>query len=163
MDIWLLRHAAAQERAPSGRDEDRELTPEGFARAAAVGRGLAALSPPIVVVLTSPLIRARQTAEASATALGLEAPRPWTGLLPGTDPSRTIQELAREGWRSVLLVGHQPLLGALVGLLLFGDARQEIPLRKAAVARLNWTPGGSGTLEGFVPPEILERLGSAGR
>jgi phosphohistidine phosphatase len=161
MDVWLLRHAAAQDRAPSGRDEDRELTPEGFARARAVGRGLAALSPPIAIVLTSPFSRARQTAQACATALGLASPHPFAPLLPGTDPSHAVEELARGGWPSVLLVGHQPLLGALVGLFVFGDERHEIPLRKAATVRVSWTPGGAGRLEGLLPPEVLERLGTA--
>lgn len=159
MDVWLLRHAEAQERAPSGRDEDRELTPGGLAAATAVGRGLAALSPPIAIILTSPYSRARLTAEACSNALGLESPHPFAALLPGTDPSRAADELARGGWPSVLAVGHQPLLGALVGLFVFGDARREIPLRKAAIARVSWTPGGSGRLEGFLPPEVLEMLG----
>ena len=160
MDVWLLRHAEAEDRAPSGRDEDRDLTPGGLATATAVGRGLAALSPPIAIILTSPFSRTRQTAEACATALGLESPHPFAALLPGTDPARAADELARGGWPSVLVVGHQPLLGALVGLLVFGDARHEIPLRIGAIARVSWTPGGSGRLEGFLPPEVLGMLGS---
>lgn len=160
MDIWLLRHAEASDRAPSGRDEDRELTAAGLATAAAVGKGLAALSPPTAIILTSSFSRARQTAEACAAALGLEAPHSFAALLPGTDPSRAADELTRGGWPSILAVGHQPLLGALVGLFVFGDARHEIPLRKAAIARVSWTPGGSGRLEGFLPPEVLEMLGS---
>lgn len=159
MDVWLLRHAAAQNHAPSGRDEDRELTPEGLARARAVARGLAALSPPIAIVLTSPFVRAFQTAEACARALRLESPREFPALLSGTDPSRVAKDLARDGWESALLVGHQPLLGSLIGFLVFGDDRREIPLRKAAIARVTWEPGGAGTLEALLPPEFLERLG----
>ena len=158
MDVWLLRHAAAQDRALSGRDEDRALTAEGLERAEAVARGLAALSPPIAIVLTSPFARARETAEPCARALGLEAPRAVPVLLPGTDPRRTAEELARGGWSSVLLVGHQPLLGSLAGLLVFGDERNEIPLRKAEIARVTWTPGSAGRLEALLPPEVLEQL-----
>ncbi|HSE63993.1 MAG TPA: phosphohistidine phosphatase SixA [Thermoanaerobaculia bacterium] len=160
MDVWLLRHAEAQGDAPSGRDEERELTPEGLARARAVARGLAALLPPIEIVLASPFRRALQTAEPCARALRLELPRPVPVLMPGTDPAEAASELARGGWRSVLIVGHQPLLGSLVGLLVFGDGRREVPLRKAAIARVTWAPGGSGTLEALLPPEILEKLGS---
>ena len=159
MDVWLLRHAKAEEHAPSRRDEDRELTPKGLARAEAVARGLAVLSPSIEIVLTSPFPRARQTAEPCAQALGLESPREFPALLPGTDPSHVAKDLARDGWQSVLLVGHQPLLGALVGLFVFGDDRHEIPLRKAAMARVTWEPGGAGRLEAFFPPEVLEQLG----
>jgi len=160
VDVWLLRHAEAQGGAPSGRDEERELTPEGLARARAVARGLAALLPPIEIVLASPFRRALQTAEPCARALRLELPRPLPVLMPGTDPAEAASELARGGWRSVLVVGHQPLLGSLVGLLVFGDGRHEVPLRKAAIARVTWAPGGAGTLEALLPPEILEKLGS---
>ena len=160
MDLWLLRHAEAHGDAPSGRDEERELTPEGLARARAVARGLAALAPPIEIVLASPFRRAFQTAEPCARVLRLELPRPFPVLLPGTDPAEAASELARGDWRSVLLVGHQPLLGSLIGLLVFGDGRHEVPLRKAAIARITWAPGGSGTLEALLPPEILEKLGS---
>ena len=159
MDVWLLRHAEAYDRSASGRDEDRDLTPEGRARAEAVARGLAALAPPIALVLTSPFIRARATAEPCARALRLEQPHEFPALLPGTDPARAAEDLARGGWRSALLVGHQPLLGSLAGLLVFGDGGHEIPLRKAAVARITWTPGVAGSLEGLFPPEILEKLG----
>src|SRR6059036_2543094 len=120
MDVWLMRHAAAEDRAASGRDEDRELTAEGLARAEAVARGLAALKPSIDVVLTSPLPRARETAEAAARALGIDGPRDFPALMPGADPARTAAELARKDWESVLLVGHQPHLGSLIGLLAFG-------------------------------------------
>jgi phosphohistidine phosphatase len=163
MDVWLLRHAAAQDRAPSGRDEDRELTTEGLARVEAVGSGLAMLSPPIAAVLTSPVLRARRTAEACARSLGLESPRTFPALLPGTSPSHAAAELARAGWHSALLVGHQPHLGALLGLFLFGEQGKEIPLRKLSIARITWEPGAVGTLEALLPPEVLEELGKVRR
>jgi phosphohistidine phosphatase len=159
MDVWILRHAVAQDRAPSGRDEDRELTAEGTERAGAVARGLATLAPSIDVILTSRYARARQTAEPCAKALGLAEPRDFPALVPGTDPSKTAKELERGGWSSVLLVGHQPHLGSLVGLLAFGDERREVPLRKAAVARVAWEPDGKGRLEALLPSKFLERLG----
>jgi phosphohistidine phosphatase SixA len=61
----------------------------------------------------------------------------------------------------VLLVGHQPLLGSLVSLFVFGDDAHEVALRKAAVARLTWEPGRAGRLEALLPPEVLEILGRA--
>jgi phosphohistidine phosphatase len=159
MDVWLLRHAEAHDSSRSGRDEDRELTSKGLSRAEAVARGLASLEPSVDVVLTSPLIRARQTAEAAARALGTEPPRELAALAPGVAPRRTAEELAAEKkWNSVLLVGHQPHLGSLIGLLVFGDARREVPLRKAGVAHVSWEPKGGGRLVAFLPPRILERL-----
>jgi phosphohistidine phosphatase len=154
-----MRHAAAQDQAASGRDEDRELTDEGLARAEAVARGLAVLKPSIDVVLTSPFRRAQQTAEAAARALGIDSPREFPELSPGTDPTRTAARLGREEWKSVLLVGHQPLLGTLVGLLALGEEGRDFPFRKAAVAHVAWEPENGGRLEAFLPPRILERLG----
>jgi phosphohistidine phosphatase len=153
MDVWLLRHAEAHDSSRSGRDEDRELTSKGLSRAEAVARGLASLEPSIDVVLTSPLIRARQTAEAAARALGTEPPREFPELAPGIDPRRTAGDLAAgKKWDSVLL------LGSLIGFLVFGDARREVPLRKAGVAHVSWEPKGGGRLVAFLPPRILERL-----
>ena len=92
MDIWLLRHAMAEERSGSGRDADRELTPDGLRRAERVARGLAALSPDIEAVWTSPYRRARQTAEPAAQALGLESKLSETRALePDRDPAVVLE------------------------------------------------------------------------
>jgi phosphohistidine phosphatase len=158
MEIWLLRHAMAEERASSGRDEDRALTPEGRSRAEAVARGLAALEPGIEAVVTSPYRRARQTAEPAAKALGLSARiRESEALEPGSDPERILEELAGEEASSILLVGHQPHLGALLGLLVGGKGL-EIPLKKAAVARVEVSGRWRGDLRALLPARVLERL-----
>jgi len=161
MDLWLLRHAAAQARASSGRDQDRELTAEGLERAGALARGLAALEPGILRIVTSPSRRARQTAEPVAQALRLsEKLFESRALEPGHDPEEILSELEREETASVLLVGHEPLLGALLGRLVTGDGRVEIPLKKAAVARVEWERG-AGTLRALLPARVLERLARA--
>ena len=87
MEIWLLRHAAAEDRADSGRDADRTLTEDGHRRAREVGRGLARLEPEISLVLTSPYARARQTAESAARALNLGGKiRVTSALEPHAEP-----------------------------------------------------------------------------
>jgi phosphohistidine phosphatase len=163
VDVWILRHAKAQDRAASGRDADRALTPDGTRRAEAVGRGLAALSPSIEAILSSPYRRARETAEAAARALGIEEVIESRALEPSRNPSEAASELASNSWGSVLVVGHQPHLGSLVGLLALGDASQEIPLRKSGVAFVSWKPGAPGRLEAFLPPKFLEVLAKKGR
>ncbi len=160
MDLWLLRHAAAHDRAESGRDEDRALTPEGAQRAREVAAGLAALDPGIEAVLSSPYRRALETAEPAAAALGIRRVTRMPALEPDRAPAAIARELRGRKARALLLVGHQPLLGALVGLLVFGDEGHEIPLRKAGVARIVWEPRGVGRLEAFLPPKIIVRLGS---
>ncbi|MEO8192050.1 MAG: histidine phosphatase family protein [Acidobacteriota bacterium] len=157
MDVWLLRHAAAEDRAASGRDQDRVLTPEGLARARAAALGLAAIEPGLGRVITSPYRRARQTAEAAAEALGLEVAQS-RALEPERDPMDILNEIGAGG-EDVLLVGHQPHLGSLLGLLVAGDG-VEIPMKKAAIARVTLSGRWSGELRALLPPRLLELLGA---
>ncbi|HMF09515.1 MAG TPA: phosphohistidine phosphatase SixA [Thermoanaerobaculia bacterium] len=159
MDVWLLRHAMAEERSSSGRDEDRELTSDGAKRARAVARGIAALDPGIGLILTSPYRRARQTAEPAAEALGLEGSlRESRALEPDRAPEEVLAEVEGLEADGVLLVGHQPHLGILLGHLVTGG-RAEIPLKKAAVARVTIERPGAGALRALLPARVLEELG----
>jgi phosphohistidine phosphatase len=159
VDVWILRHAAAEDGSPSGRDEDRELTPDGARRARDVGRALAALEPGITRIVTSPYRRARQTAEAVAAALGLEgALSESRALEPDRDPEDILHEVAGgAGEGDALLVGHQPHLGELLGLLVGGPG-VEMPLKKAAVARVTLTGRWSGALKAYLPAPVMEKL-----
>jgi phosphohistidine phosphatase len=166
VDIWILRHAVAEDRSKTGRDEDRELTEDGTRRARDVGRGLAALEPGISRIVTSPYRRARQTAEAAAAALGLEhALTESRALEPDRDPEDILHEVAggaAAGEGDVLLVGHQPHLGELLGLLVGGPG-VDMPLKKAATARVTLTGRWSGAMKAYLPAPILEKLGRHGR
>lgn len=161
MDVWILRHAVAEDSSPSGRDEDRELTSDGARRARDVGRALAALEPGISRIVTSPYRRARQTAEAVAAALGLESALTESRALePDRDPEDILHEVAggsAAGEGDVLVVGHQPHLGELLGLLVGGPG-VEVPLKKAAVARVTLTGRWSGALKAYLPAPVMERL-----
>jgi phosphohistidine phosphatase len=163
MEIWLLRHAAAEDRSSSGRDADRTLTEDGHKRARDVARGLAALEPGIDRVLTSPFARARQTAEPVARALKLSTHlRETSALEPDRDPDEVVGEVREEKVESVLLVGHEPHLGALLGRLVFGrPGAPSIPMKKAAVARLEWEGSGAASLKALLPARILGRIGAA--
>jgi phosphohistidine phosphatase len=157
MDVWLLRHAAAEDRAASGRDADRALTPEGLRRAEAVARGLATLESGIARVATSPYRRARQTAQAAASALGISGEIAQSHALePERDPEEILLEITREEG-DILLVGHQPHLGALLGMLIAGRGA-EISMKKASIARVTIEGRWSGTLRAYLPPRILEAL-----
>ncbi|HTD52830.1 MAG TPA: phosphohistidine phosphatase SixA [Thermoanaerobaculia bacterium] len=163
MELWLLRHAAAEDRAASGRDQDRELTPEGARRARAVARGLAALDPGIDLVITSPYRRAWQTAKPVVEALGLEkAFRDSAALEPDRDPEEILAEVAAEEKSDgILLVGHQPHLGILLGQLLAGSRGPEIPLKKASLARVELAGRGRGQLRALFPAPVLEQIARA--
>jgi phosphohistidine phosphatase len=160
MEIWLLRHAAAEDRAPSGRDPDRTLTEDGHKRAREVARGLARLEPGIELIFTSPYSRAKQTAEPVARALGLSGKmRETKALEPDSDPEEILGEIRAEKAQSVLLVGHEPHMGALLGRLIAGRTGLEIPMKKAALARLSWSGSGPAALRALLPARVLERLG----
>ena len=93
MQVWIFRHADAEESSESGKDEDRALTRDGVRRAAAVGRGLAELQPGIEAILTSPYRRARETARVAAQALGLAKVVDSRSLEPGRDPAAVAEAL----------------------------------------------------------------------
>jgi phosphohistidine phosphatase SixA len=99
--IFLVRHAHA---APGDPDELRPLTPEGHAAAEALAERLAAEQP--TAVICSPLLRARQTADAIAEAAGLETEID-ERLAPGAT-SLTLREAVEERGGTVVAVGHQP-------------------------------------------------------
>ena len=156
----MLRHAEAEERAASGQDEDRGLTAAGLAQAKAVARGIAAVAPAVKVILTSPYLRARQTAAPVAEALGLSGIRSSRALEPGSDPEAILAELEDAGEESVLLVGHAPSLGRLLGRLVTGSPDGDIPMSKADAACVSFEEFEQrGRLRAFLPARVLERLG----
>lgn len=103
MLVYLCRHAKA---APGEPDAARVLAPEGIEQARALGELLAARDDAPVLVLSSPLVRARQTAEAIATATGAPL-RTEERLAPGATAAALVAALAGEPG-PVATVGHQP-------------------------------------------------------
>ena len=134
MEIHLLRHGIAEDQRAGIMDRERALTDEGWKRlrrAAPAWRGL--VEAPAVVIV-SPLRRARETAEVFAEAVryGGEL-RVEEALQPDAPPTLAASLLEAEslsGCPSVALIGHEPHLGYLLGLLLTGHPRQPIPLKK---------------------------------
>ncbi len=103
MLVYLCRHAKA---SPGEPDAARELAPEGIEQARALGELLAARDDAPLLVLSSPLVRARQTAEAIATATGAPL-RMEERLAPGATAAALVAALAGEPG-PVAMVGHQP-------------------------------------------------------
>jgi phosphohistidine phosphatase len=160
--LHLLRHAEAEDVSPSGRDADRRLTDEGRRRTRAVAKAIAAMDPGYDVILVSPLVRSRQTAEPVAEACSFRKTLTETkALLPNADPAEILKELARQKPESVLLVGHQPHFGLLFGFLLSGRKDLDVPMKKAglAVFEAESDPSlGRAELKFYLPPKLLEKL-----
>src|SRR5918995_265644 len=110
MRLILVRHAEA---APGTPDEQRTLTPEGREQARALAERLSA-DPP-AVVLSSPLLRARETADAIARAAGVPL-RVDDRLAPGASADGLLEALAGEDG-TVVAVGHQPDCGEIAAAL----------------------------------------------
>ena len=150
MEIWVLRHAKAEEKGPSKPDEARALTPGARKRMRAVAEAIARLEPRFDAILTSPLLRARQTAEPVARALSQEALLIESDALsPEADPKEVLREIAKRRLGRVLVVGHMPHLGRLLGYLLTGRSDTLIEIKKGALARIEFevrTPKPPGTL-----------------
>lgn len=131
--ITLLRHGIAEDSAPGG-DAERALTDDGWRRLRRASAAWRGLSEPPAVVFCSPLRRAQETALAFAEAVRFRGElRVEPALVPEAPPALAAALLEAEalsGTPSVAMVGHEPHLGYLLGLLLTGHPRQPIPLKK---------------------------------
>lgn len=167
MRVVLVRHGPAVDREDPAcpPDPDRPLTPEGRARTRAAAAGLRALDVRPDLVLTSPYVRAVQTAEIVCEALALDAPATTEHLLPGAEPMALAHFLASRSESEVLCTGHEPHLGLLLTSLLEGRAAGEslADLKKAGAACVDADRPGTqpGTLLWLLPPRALRRLGGA--
>jgi phosphohistidine phosphatase len=115
--LLLIRHADAQAGSP---DELRSLSAEGRAAARALGERLAGDGIRPAAILTSPLLRARETADALAAALGCAA-EPTEALAPGATADGLRHAVAGRG-ETVIAVGHQPDCGRIAAAL--GDGTE---------------------------------------
>ncbi len=158
MQIYLLRHGIAEDLAPGGKDADRRLTPEGRKRLGAILKRAAAAGVEPTLILSSPLVRARQTAEMAAKALGCTNQILLTKVLePGGSPEQVWDELrTHRGEVQVLLAGHEPLFSQLAAFLL-GAPTLEIDFKKGALLRVDCEtmgPRPRGTLKWLLSPRL---------
>jgi len=158
--VYLVRHGEAEEQRPGRRDEERELTREGRVQFEGVVAGLAALGIGLDKILTSPLIRARQTAEILAQALPGPKPQEIAALAPGGS-FEAVFHVLRHPVSGIALVGHEPALGTLVSLATTGVASGAMPLKKGGVACLKFSgepcPKGA-VLSWLLTPKQLRRM-----
>jgi phosphohistidine phosphatase len=112
MQLFLVRHADA---APGEPDELRRLTPEGRDQARTLGERLAAQGVQPDAVLTSPLLRARETGTAIADELGCKS-EPSDSLAPGATATDVRAAVAGRG-ETVIMIGHQPDCGRIAAEL----------------------------------------------
>lgn len=158
MEILLLRHGIAEDARPGEADAERALTREGKQKLRALLRRLAKAGVRPSLVLTSPYLRARQTAEIARDVLAPEAMIvPARALAPGSTPQEAWEEIRLySNQPSVLCSSHEPLCSELAGFLL-GAPGLSIDFKKGAVMRIDTDGAGPrprGALRWFVIPRL---------
>src|SRR5271169_6763046 len=126
MDLYLLRHGLAVEPGTQGfaNDADRPLTPKGERKVRKIAEAIEAMGVSFDLILSSPYVRARQTAEVVAEALNLRKKLEFSdALVPAGSVKRLIESLnhRQPSPANVLLVGHEPYLSELISLLVSGQ------------------------------------------
>ncbi len=165
MDLYFMRHGIAEIQDESGipSDAERPLTAKGIKRMRKAAKGLLNLEISFDRILTSPLLRARQTADIVADVLKME------------DRLEEVPKLAAEGSveallsclgkyresKGLLLVGHQPLLGETASSLLCKGKGMKLDLKKGGLCYIeveDLSPGGGAVLHWLLTPKQLRRL-----
>ncbi len=162
-ELYLVRHAIAAERGDEWPDDTkRPLTERGISRFKECVKGLRRLDAAIDEIFTSPLVRAKQTAEILASGLeGKPSVKVLEALAPGHTSAAVMSQLAKMAKRRrIALVGHEPDLGELAAHLI--GAARPLPFKKGGVCRIDLeglTSRHAGSLAWFVTPKVLRGLG----
>ncbi len=163
MRLLIIRHGKAEDRSPTRKDSSRRLTGAGRKAMRKAARGLREVAPEIDLLAASPLARAHETAEIVAETLRVGRVVEQKLLAPEGDKRALIAWLRRRPPRStVALVGHEPDLSALASLLVSGNGRPRIALKKGACCLIEFSQGaaaGKGMLLWLLQPSQLRKLG----
>jgi phosphohistidine phosphatase len=161
-ELYLVRHAIAADRGEEWPDDDkRPLTVRGVSRFKDGVAGLRKIGVEVDEIFTSPLVRAKHTADLLADGLPGKPPvKTLDGLAPGHTPTSVMAQLARAARRRrIAIVGHEPGLGELAAHLI--GAGRALPFKKGGVCRIDvesLTSRRPGALSWFVTPGMLRRL-----
>ena len=140
MKLYLLRHGdAGKRRDPKfANDDERPLSPKGTHRTKLLAHALSSWEVSFDVIWSSPLARARQTAEIVERGLRLHGRLEFTKHLAPGDTEKLVAQInsIRPAPKSVMLVGHEPFLSEFISLLCTGGPQLSLALKKGAVCRL---------------------------
>jgi phosphohistidine phosphatase len=161
-ELYLIRHGLAEDRGDAWPDDaKRPLTEDGMSRLRKTARGLARLGVSIDTVLTSPLVRARQTAEIIAGGFD---PRPAIVNVESLSTEGSFTAVAADLEKHsrkarIALVGHEPGIGELAARLI--GSRHALEFKKGAVCRIDveeLPPNSPGDLRWFLTPRVLRSV-----
>ena len=163
MNLFVLRHGLAGEHGELGlaRDSERPLTPKGERKLWRITQAMEEMELSFDVILTSPYVRARQTAEIVSEAFGLNKKLECTEhLTPSGSSKKLIDFIAalKPLPENVLLAGHEPYLSELISLLLTGETKASILMKKGGLCKLSADAlhhGRCATLEWLLTPKQM--------
>jgi phosphohistidine phosphatase len=157
MLLYFLRHGDAVE-SSTLHDSERPLSDLGVRQAFQAGKFLLSTKPRIHLILTSPLLRARQTTEGVLQSIHTASMEISEYLTPGSDPRNVFNDLKSRSLSSVLLVGHEPFLSDGIGQLIGSHGQAHVSMKKGSLACVE-TPvplqRGSGNLLWLVTAEHM--------
>jgi|WetSurMetagenome_2_1015567.scaffolds.fasta_scaffold171377_2 phosphohistidine phosphatase len=166
MRLYIVRHAiAAPHGTPGIPDDERPLTEEGIKKMRQVAAGLRSLEYVPELILSSPLPRAKQTAEILLEVFGQK--RISLEILPALAPSGGRRELYQaiasyeKKHESLMLVGHQPSLGEIAGEIAWGSPGHSLELKKGGGCAIELAHTGEpprGSLISLLTPSILRKI-----
>ena len=166
MNLYIIRHAiAVDEGTPEYEDDSqRPLTDKGKKKMRQIAKGLRTLGVDFDLILSSPYVRAKETAEILANVFKTKTDVAFSeNLVPMGDPDLLISEMNEKySANSIALVGHEPHLTALIGLLVSENANLDMTLKKGGICRLSADDlhhTRKATLEWLLTPGILVEIG----
>lgn len=162
IELYIIRHGLAGEHGDYPNDDERPLTGEGIHKTRRVAKRLHALNIRFDLILTSPLARARQTAEILQSCKLSSQLEESSTLAPGGDLNiwlSWLQQWRQGGGNCLAIVGHEPDLGEWAETLIWGSIHHHLVVKKAGVLGLllpeTESPIGQSQLFWLTPPRYL--------
>jgi phosphohistidine phosphatase len=167
MNIYIIRHAIAVDEGTSDyeQDSERPLTDKGRKKMRQIAKGLRNLGVEFDLILSSPYVRARETAEIVADVFKMKKKLAFSeNLIPTGEPELLIAEVNEKyAMDSIALVGHEPHLSTFIGVLVTESAKLDVNLKKGGVCYLSADDlhhnDHRATLEWLLTPGILVEIG----
>ena len=164
-EFYIMRHGLASPRGASGITEDakRPLTPEGRKKTQEIARGLVRIGFELDWIVTSPLVRAVETAGIVSDTLDCKTPMDISDTLrPGGSPEALLAFLAKHPHRKrILVVGHEPDLGELAARLIGAGRNARLSFKKGGCCRIDFDefpPRSPGQLVWWLTPRVMRKL-----
>lgn len=163
MKLYLVRHGIAVDHVGGeiATDFDRPLTPEGVAETDLVATALRKLGVKPELLVSSPLVRAIQTAEIFRKVLdSREEIKICPALQPGGHPAELFKSLGKTRANEIMFFGHEPDMGELAAKLIQAGADFHLPFKKAGVCRIDVSqlPPAGGVMKWFITPKIAKLM-----